>query len=91
MARTEKLSITLPLEMAKKVREMVQSGEYASNSEVMRNALRSLQKEETKETQKLAKLQAEIEKGINSGDAGILDFAELKTKAKNRLKTQQGG
>lgn len=90
MATTEKLSITLPLEMAKKVRDLVKSGEYASNSEVIRNALRSLQKEETKETQKLAELQADIEKGVNSGDAGILDFAQLKAKAKDRLKTQKG-
>jgi len=40
---TQQFSITLPLEMAKMVRGKVESGEYASESEVIREGLRSLE------------------------------------------------
>jgi antitoxin ParD1/3/4 len=39
---TQQMSITLPNEMAQLVREKVASGEYASESEVIRDGLRSL-------------------------------------------------
>ena len=42
MRTTRHLSITLPNEMADALRERVQSGEYASESEVIREGLRSL-------------------------------------------------
>ncbi len=42
MRSTRQLSITLPLEMAQMVREKVAAGEYASESEVIRDGLRSL-------------------------------------------------
>ena len=40
MAVVEKISIALPPEMAAIVRGAVETGEYASNSEVVREALR---------------------------------------------------
>jgi len=40
---TRQLSITLPNEMAEMVRAKVDSGEYASESEVIRDGLRALQ------------------------------------------------
>jgi putative addiction module CopG family antidote len=43
MRTTKQLSITLPHEMAEMVRTKVESGEYASESEVIRDGLRSLQ------------------------------------------------
>lgn len=42
MRTTQQLSITLPKEMAELVRAKVASGEYASESEVIRDGLRSL-------------------------------------------------
>ena len=42
MRTTRQLSITLPNEMADAVRERVRSGEYASESEVVREGLRAL-------------------------------------------------
>ncbi|MCL2422552.1 MAG: type II toxin-antitoxin system ParD family antitoxin [Micrococcales bacterium] len=42
MRTTRQLSITLPNEMADAVRERVRSGEYASESEVVRDGLRTL-------------------------------------------------
>lgn len=42
MRRTRQLSITLPIEMADTIRERVRSGEYASESELIREGLRAL-------------------------------------------------
>lgn len=43
MRTTQQLSVTLPNEMADQVRAKVASGEYASESEVIREGLRALQ------------------------------------------------
>jgi antitoxin ParD1/3/4 len=43
MRSTRQLSVTLPNEMADQVRAKVASGEYASESEVVREGLRALQ------------------------------------------------
>lgn len=42
MRTTRQLSITLPNDMADALRERVRSGEYASESEVIRDGLRAL-------------------------------------------------
>ncbi len=42
MRTTQQLSITLPHEMADVIRAKVQAGEYATESEVIREGLRSL-------------------------------------------------
>lgn len=42
MMTTRRLSITLPLDMAESLRAKVRSGEYASESEVIREGLRTL-------------------------------------------------
>jgi putative addiction module CopG family antidote len=42
MRTTQQLSITLPNAMADSLRERVRSGEYASESEVIRDGLRAL-------------------------------------------------
>lgn len=42
MRTTQQLSITLPNEMAEAIKTKVQSGEYATESEVIREGLRAL-------------------------------------------------
>ena len=42
MRTTQQMSITLPIGMAEEVRARVQSGQYASESEVVREGLRAL-------------------------------------------------
>ncbi|MEQ1952366.1 type II toxin-antitoxin system ParD family antitoxin [Mesorhizobium sp. CN2-181] len=42
MRTTQALTITLPLEMAQMVKDKVTSGQYATESEVIRDGLRSL-------------------------------------------------
>ncbi len=46
MRTTQALSVTLPREMARMVKEKVASGEYATESEVIREGLRALQAQE---------------------------------------------
>ena len=46
MRTTRQLSVTLPIEMADMVRTRVESGRYASESEVIRDGLRALQDRE---------------------------------------------
>jgi putative addiction module CopG family antidote len=46
MRTTQQFSVTLPNEMAEMVRSKVASGEYASESEVIRDGLRALQARE---------------------------------------------
>lgn len=43
MRTTRQMSITLPVEMAESVRARVASGDYASESEVIREGLRALE------------------------------------------------
>jgi len=46
MRTTRQLSVTLPIEMADMIRSKVESGRYASESEVIRDGLRALQDRE---------------------------------------------
>ena len=46
MRTTQQMSITLPTEMTARVKSRVASGEYASESEVIREGLRALQARE---------------------------------------------
>lgn len=47
MRSTQQFSVTLPNEMANMVKNKVASGEYASESEVIRDGLRALQSRES--------------------------------------------
>jgi putative addiction module CopG family antidote len=43
MRSTQQFSVTLPIEMARMIKTKVSTGEYASESEVIRDGLRALQ------------------------------------------------
>ena len=71
---TEKLSITLPREMVRKIRAKVASGQYASNSEVIRAAMRSLDEHsyEDLRIRSPEHLDLLLQEGIESADRGEL-------------------
>jgi putative addiction module CopG family antidote len=69
MPTVEKLSIALPPEMANWVRKAVQSGEYASASEVIRDALREWKRER----------RLENEQALTSIKRGLKESAEGKS------------
>ncbi len=79
------ISISLTPELVGFIRTKVDSGRYTSVSEVVRDALRVLERVETERSAELAGLRNAWDEGVSSGDAGELDFAELKALARSRL------
>jgi len=67
MPTVEKLSIALPSEMASLLREAVETGEYASTSEVVREALRTWKRKRTVEMMELSELRRLVREGMESG------------------------
>jgi antitoxin ParD1/3/4 len=62
-------NVSLPEKLDQFITAKVESGDYANASEVMRAALRLLEKEEREYEEKMAVLRAAIEEGLASGDA----------------------
>ena len=84
------VNISLTDQLASFVKAKVAAGRYSSSSEVVREALRLLEKVERQEAEKLALLRAAWKEGIDSGDAGEIDFAVLKQEARARLGVREG-
>lgn len=75
MAEIERLTITLPTEMAAVVRSAVEKGDYASTSEVVRAALRDWKMKRALQVEELAALKSDIDKGLADVAAGrVKDF-----------------
>jgi antitoxin ParD1/3/4 len=75
VAEIERLTITLPAEMAAIVKDAVQGGDYASNSEVVREALRDWKMKRTLRLKELTLLQAEIDRGLaDLAEGRVHDF-----------------
>jgi antitoxin ParD1/3/4 len=82
MPTVEKISVALPPEMVAVVRAAVESGEYSSASEVIREALRAWKLKRKVETLELEELRQLVREGIESG-AGVdadLVFSRLRAK-----------
>ena len=75
MNTIERLTITLTAEIAEAVRTAVAAGEYASSSEVVREALRDWRHKRALQRHELAELRAQVQRGIDDLDAGrVRDF-----------------
>ncbi len=75
MAEIERLTITLPTDMVAAVRNAVAEGDYASASEVVREAIRDWRTKRDLRLQELAALKADIDKGLADVAAGrVKDF-----------------
>jgi len=75
MSDIERLTITLPTKMVADVRGAVVGGEYASTSEVIREALRDWKAKRALQLHELAALKADIDKGLEDVAAGrVQDF-----------------
>jgi antitoxin ParD1/3/4 len=79
------MNVSLTDELANFVKAKVTTGRYASSSEVVREALRLMEKMEQQEAEKLQFLHRAWQEGIDSGDAGEVDFEALKQDARARL------
>src|SRR6218665_2044760 len=67
MANVEKVSVALTPEMATMMREVVEAGEYASASEVMREALRDWKHKRAQRSKAIAELGRLWDDGMSSG------------------------
>jgi len=75
MAEIERMTITLPSDMVAVVRGAVDGGDYASNSEVMREALRDWKMKRALQLQELAALKADIDRGLTDlAEGRVQDF-----------------
>lgn len=79
------MNISLPSQLEKLVRQKVESGHYASASEVVREALRLFEKIESQRSEKLEALKSQIQKGMNSGEANPLDMQSIKAASRKNL------
>jgi antitoxin ParD1/3/4 len=79
------MNVSLTEELANFVKAKVSAGRYASSSEVVREALRLMEKVERQEAEKLGLLQQAWREGVDSGEADAVDFAALKREARARL------
>ncbi|MGO9435683.1 MAG: type II toxin-antitoxin system ParD family antitoxin [Terracidiphilus sp.] len=73
-------NINLTPELDRFVSTQVDSGSYANASEVMRAALRLLERDEQEQDAKMAALRAAIEEGASSGVAKTGVFARIRSK-----------
>lgn len=89
MAHVEKLSIALTPEMAEAIRQCVESGEYASSSEVIREALRDWKRKRSIQQNEMRELRGLWQAGLESGPGHLTDMAEIKAKARKRVLAQE--
>jgi antitoxin ParD1/3/4 len=75
VAEIERMTITLPSDMAAVVKGAVEGGDYASSSEVVREALRDWKMKRALQLQELAALKIDIDKGLTDlAEGRVKDF-----------------
>ena len=87
MPAIERVTITLPAEMAALVKTAVKGGDYASASEVVREALRDWKTKKAVQGQALNELRSEIDVGLADLAAGRLvdpDLDRIMTRSRTR-------
>lgn len=70
MSTIERMTITMPADMAAIIKEAVAGGDYASTSEVVREALREWKAARAVQHQEFVTLKADIERGLADLEAG---------------------
>jgi len=84
MANVEKLSIALTPEMAGLVRGAVESGEYATSSEVVLEALREWKQRRTLQQRDIEELRRLWAEGLARGHCRFQDMDAIKAEARRR-------
>jgi antitoxin ParD1/3/4 len=85
MAGIERLTITLPSDMAAIVKGAVEGGDYASSSEVVREALRDWKLKRTLQLKDVESLKADIDKGLTDlAEGRVRDFDAARIIARGR-------
>jgi antitoxin ParD1/3/4 len=89
MGQVSKMSIAVTPEMAALVTQAVESGEYASNSEVIREALREWKQRRSLAEHDRERLQDLWAEGLASGPGRFENMAAIKAEARRRLLQDQ--
>jgi antitoxin ParD1/3/4 len=85
MSTIERMTITMPADMAAIVKAAVDSGDYVSTSEVVRDALREWKMRRAIQLQEIAALKSDIDKGLADVAAGrVNDFDTKKIVERGR-------
>lgn len=75
MSNVERITITLTSDMAEALRAAVSGGEYASSSEIVREALREWRHRRALRERELAELRTDIQRGLEDVKADrVKDF-----------------
>jgi antitoxin ParD1/3/4 len=82
---TMNISISLPPELVDLVKAKVASGRYRTTSEVVREALRLLERIDPQDAAQVEALRRAWAEGADSADAGPLDFDALRSAARREL------
>lgn len=90
MEPAEKLSVTVTPAMARMIREKVENGSYGSASEVVRAALRALQRDDEEHAERLASIKARIKASIEDKGPGYTG-EEVLDHIRRRLEAKYGG
>ncbi len=90
MATVEKLSIALTPEFAADIRQAIATGEYASTSEVVRDALRAWKQMRRGREVAIQELRRLWREGLDSGEAQPLNAEDLKRRGRDRLAARTG-
>ncbi len=83
------MNVSLTPDLEQFIQAKVETGLYQSASEVIREGLRLLQERDMFHTMKLQALQAEIQKGIDSGESTPLDMEDVIRRGQERLAAKQ--
>jgi antitoxin ParD1/3/4 len=86
MADVQKISIALTAEQVNSLKAAVETGEYATSSEIVREALRDWQWKRELRGEELKRMRELWNEGKSSGPAATLDMAETRKQARLRLK-----
>lgn len=86
-ATVEKLTIALTQEMAGFVRKSVESGEYASASEVIRDAVREWKERRDLLGYTVEDLRSLVHEGLESGPSQLITMADVKAEARRRFQS----
>jgi antitoxin ParD1/3/4 len=85
MPNVEKVSVALTTQQVSALKAAVDSGEYATTSEAVREAVRDWQAKRDLRFEDVRRLQEMWDEGKASGPARPLDFDKLRKEARRRL------
>ncbi len=85
MSQVEKISIALTKPQINILKNAVNTGEYASTSEIIREALRDWELKQQLRRDDISRLRQAWDEGVASGTPREIDFEKIKAEGKRRI------